>query len=436
MPPTISVLLTLLPAQVQPADWQPLVDRIMAELPRLIDQLLTPWMLPQLVIVPAAYYLAAYLAKPLRPRIDAFIASYALPPRVVSLINVPLKHLKWIVFILLLWLILAVARQLTWASRSYVIELAASLATAWLSINVVSAIIRNPALQKAFAVCAWTVAALNIIGELKNAEAFLDSIAFNIGDLRLSVLLLIKGAIILGISLWVANYLSGFLEKRMHGALEATPSLEVLFSKILRAGLLVAAVLFSLSAIGIQLTALAVFSGALGLGIGFGLQKVASNLMSGIIILLDKSVKPGDVIQRGSTFGWITALRARYVSVATREGVEYLIPNEDFITSQVINWSYSNPRVRLEIKFGVKPESDPHAVAKVAREAVSKQARILKDPEPACHVVAFNASALDFVLRFWIQDPEQGVTNIRSDAMLAVWDGLKAEGITMISAQG
>lgn len=421
-------------AQIQSSDWQPLLDRLAAELPRLAEQLMTPWMLPQLMIVPAAYYLAVYLAVPLRPRLDALLRSYPLPARALTLIAIPLRHLKWIVFILLLWLILVMARQLTWASRSYVVELAASLATAWLSINIVSTIIRNPALQRAFAACAWSIAALNILGVLDDTQAMLDSLSFNVGELRLSVLLLLKGAIILGISLWLANFASAFLEKRLHGALEATPTLEVLFGKILKALLVVGAVVFSLSAIGIQLTALAVFSGALGLGIGFGLQKVASNLMSGIIILLDKSVKPGDVIQRGNTFGWITALKARYVSVATREGVEYLIPNEDFITSQVINWSYSNPRVRLEVKFAVKPESDPHAVGAIACAALGKLGRVLGDPLPACHVVAFSAASLDFVLRFWIKDPEQGITNIRSDAMLAVWDALKAEDLVMVSA--
>jgi small-conductance mechanosensitive channel len=428
--------MALSPFQMQQPDWQPLLDRLGTELPRLVEQMLTPWMLPQLVIVPIAYLAAGYLAPWMRRHIDPWLARQPISTRMLVLIGIPLRQLKWIIFILLLSLTLAVARQVTWASRSYVIDLASSLATAWLAINLASALIRNPALQRTFEVATWSIAALSILGVLDDVQGFLDSLAIEMGEIRLSVLLLLKGAIILGVSLWLANILSTFLERRLHGPLQGTPTLEVLVGKILKALLIAAAVVFALSAIGIKLTALAVFSGAVGLGIGFGLQKVASNLMSGIIILIDKSVKPGDVIQRGNTFGWITALRARYVSVATREGVEYLIPNEDFITSQVINWSYSNPRVRIEVKLAVAAESDPHRVGAIACDAARRVPRVLGEVAPEAHVVAFSPASLDLVLRFWIADPEEGVTNIRSDVMLAVWDALKAHGITMLSAKG
>jgi small-conductance mechanosensitive channel len=159
------------------------------------------------------------------------------------------------------------------------------------------------------------------------------------------------------------------------------------------------------------------------------LQKVASNLISGFIILLDRSIKPGDVISVGNTFGWITSLRARYVSVNTREGVEYLIPNETFVTDKFVNLSYSDRSIRLEIKFGVSYASDPHMVRKLAVDTVKNLLRILHIPEPVCHMVAFGDSSLDFVLRFWIQDPEHGVSNIRGDCFLALWDEFKQHGI-------
>lgn len=421
--------------QASAPDWQPLLDRLARELPNLIDQILSPWMLPQLIVVPACYYLARWLKPRVRPHIDRAINQLHLPPKIVQLLDLPLQQLKWILFVALLWLSLGLMRQVTWASRSYLVTLAASLATAWVTVNIVSNLVRNKSLSRTFAIVAWSIAALYILGLLDDVQTTLDAMAVTIGDLRISALSLIKGGIILGLTLWAATALSTFADKRLHKTFELTPSVEVLFGKIIKAALVTAAVAITLSSIGIELTALTVFSGALGLGIGFGLQKVASNLMSGIIILLDRSVKPGDVIQRGSTFGWITDLRARYVSVATRDGVEYLIPNEDFITSQVINWSYSDPKVRLEVRFGVAPDNDPHRVAELACEYTVKVPRVLATPGAECHLISLDGSALEFLLRFWIQDPVVGTTNIRSEVLLAVWDGLKTQGIGLVSAK-
>ena len=425
----------LLPLQSTPENWQPLLEKLQAQFPQLMQHLLSPWMLPQLILVPACYWLAHYLARWSRPQIDALLKTQAWPPTVLHLIGLALRQLKWILFVALLWLVAAFMRELTWASRSYLVLLAASLATAWVTINIVSPVIRNPSLSRIFAAVAWTIAALYILGILGETQALLDGIGVSIGDVRISLLLLMKGAIFLAVTLWLATVASNFADTRMRKSLDITPTVQVLFGKVIRAVLFAAAVMFSLSAIGIELTALTVFSGALGLGIGFGLQKVASNLMSGIIILLDKSVKPGDVIQRGDTFGWITALKARYVSVATRDGVEYLIPNEEFITSEVVNWSYTDRRVRLDFQFAVAPGSDPREIANAACKAVQALPRVVSDPPAACHVIAFGPNSLDFVIKFWIEDPEKGVTGIRSDAILAIWDGLKAAGMTLLSAK-
>lgn len=424
-----------IPLQARTEDWQPLLDKLQAQLPQLMQHLLSPWMLPQLILVPACYWLAQYVARHGRPRIDALIKAQGWPPTVLQLIGLALRQLKWILFVVLLWLVAAMMRELTWASRSYLVLLAASLATAWVTINIVSPVIRNPTLSRVFAGTAWTIAALYILGVLGETQDFLDRIGFNIGDVRISLLLLMKGAIFLAVTLWLANVASNFADTRIRKSLDISPTVQVLFGKVVRAVLFVAAVMFSLSAIGIELTALTVFSGALGLGIGFGLQKVASNLMSGIIILLDKSVKPGDVIQRGDTFGWITALKARYVSVATRDGVEYLIPNEEFITSEVVNWSYTDRRVRLDFQFSVATGSDPREIAELACKAIQSLPRVVGEPPASCHVIAFGPASLDFVIKFWIEDPERGVTAIRSDAMLAVWDAMRAAGVTLLTAK-
>ena len=161
-------------------------------------------------------------------------------------------------------------------------------------------------------------------------------------------------------------------------------------------------------------------------------RKVVSNLVSGVIILLDKSIKPGDVISLGETFGWINSLGARYVSVVTRDGREYLIPNEDLITGQVVNWSHSNDFVRLDIYFGTSYDDDPHLVRRVAIEAVGSLDRVLSNPKaPVCHIVGFGDSSVDYILRFWIEDPTGGLTNIRGAVYLALWDAFQAHEISI-----
>jgi small-conductance mechanosensitive channel len=161
------------------------------------------------------------------------------------------------------------------------------------------------------------------------------------------------------------------------------------------------------------------------------LQKVVSNLVSGVIILLDKSIKPGDVISLGATFGWIEALGARYVSVVTRDGKEYLIPNEDLITGQVVNWSHSNDFVRLDINFGTAYHDDPHLVRRIAIEAAQSVDRVLSKKPPVCHIIGFGDSSVDYVLRFWIEDPTGGLTNIRGNVYLALWDAFQAHSISI-----
>jgi small-conductance mechanosensitive channel len=257
----------------------------------------------------------------------------------------------------------------------------------------------------------------------------LDSLAVNFGELRISLLTVVKGVVTLAILLWAASVSSRFLERRISRVPDLTPSIQVLLGKLLKITLITLAVVVALNSVGIDLTALALFSGAVGVGIGFGLQKVVSNLISGVILLLDKSIKPGDVIELGETFGWISSLGARYVSVVTRDGKEYLIPNEDLITQRVVNWSFTNELVRMEITFGVSYDCDPHEVRRIAREAAARPPRVAQDTPPVCHLTGFGDSSLDFVLRFWIRDPQGGVMNVKGEVMLAVWDAFKEHGI-------
>ncbi len=210
---------------------------------------------------------------------------------------------------------------------------------------------------------------------------------------------------------------------------DLTPSVQVLLINLSRIILFIVAIVAGISSVGIDLTAFAVFTGALGVGIGFGLQKVVGNFVSRIIILLDKSVKPGDVVAIGNNYGRISSLGARYVSVVTPDAHEYLIPNEDFITTQVVNWSYSDQNIRLSADVGVHYRSDVHRAIEICLEAAGEVDRILKDPPPKCFLNAFGESSVDLLVSYWINDPMNGTINVRSALLLNIWDKFHAEGI-------
>lgn len=325
-----------------------------------------------------------------------------------------------IIWLGLQWLSFIVATQADWPH--HLIKVTVSLLSAWVIIRFATQLVRDETWSKFIALTAWTVAALNIVGWLDDTIEILNSLAINVGDLRLSALVIIKGMMSLALLLWLATILSRFLERRITGLPNLTPSVQVLFAKLLKIVLITVAVVAGLSSVGIDLTAFAVFSGAIGVGIGFGLQKVVSNLISGVILLMDKSVKPGDVIEVGQTYGWVNTLGARYASVVTRDGTEYLIPNEDIITQQVVNWSYSNNAVRLKVPVGIAYDSDVRLAMGLCLEAVAEVPRVLKDPKSVCLLKGFGDSAVDLEVRLWVNDPQKGVSNVKSDVLLLIWD--------------
>ncbi len=382
--------------------------------------------LAQLAAAVAAWLLSRAVGRPLVRGLVPAIARLTVVPGRRVLAGL-VEALPWLLLILLVWFEERAFEAAGTAPR--LLWLVESLALAWIIIRVSSGLVRSPQLARLFAGAAWIVAALNIAGLIGPTVALLGTMAFTIGTLRLSVLLLIKGVLLLAGLVWAANLVSHVIESRLEAATEITPSVRVLASKLARATLLTLAVVVALSSVGIDLTAFAVFSGAIGVGVGFGLQKVVSNLVSGVILLLDRSIKPGDVIEIGSTYGWITRLNARFVSVVTRDGTEYLIPNEDLITQQVVNWSYSDDLVRLHVGFGISYDADVHAAIRLAIEAAEGVERVLGEPKPVCLLTGLGDSAVELELRFWIADPRGGTANVRSDVLLRVWDLFHMAGI-------
>jgi small-conductance mechanosensitive channel len=277
-------------------------------------------------------------------------------------------------------------------------------------------------------VTAFLVAALSIVGQLDPAIDALDSVAVTLGGLRLTPLLLIKLGVLLIVALWLTNVVSNFAETRIIQSGDLTPSLQVLLVKMIRVGLLIFAVAVALSAVGINLSALAIFSGAAGVGIGFGLQKIVANFISGIILLVDKSVKPGDLVTIGDNSGRITAMNTRYISVAAGDGREFLIPNEDLITQKVTNWTYSDKNALVKINFGTNYEANPRLVCKLALEVAAAAKAALKSKPPNCLLTEFTDAGMRFSLTFWVADPDN-IGTTQSEVMLALWDAFKRDDI-------
>lgn len=387
------------------------------------------WGMYQIGIMIAGYVVSILAARRVEPVMEARARRIKGNPDLLRVIIAFMRRLKWLFLILWLWLARIALLHFTWPSRSWLISMALTLVTVWFVVSVLTRIIRNRSVALLVALVIWTYLALYLLGFENSVSSGLDSVALTMGTVRLSLLSVTKGIAITAAMIWLAVFCGNIITNRVQLIEDISPAYRVLLGKFIKIGLILVACAFALSATGIDLTAFTVFSGAIGVGIGFGLQKVVSNFISGIIILMDKSIKPGDTIALGDTFGSIRDLRARFVSVITRDGREYLIPNEDFITQQVVNWSFSSEYVRIDVDFGVSYESDPHAVTKIAIATARKIARVSAYKDPVCWMTEFGDYALQFKLRFWISDPNNGITNVRGQVLIALWDAFQEAGI-------
>ena len=375
----------------------------------------------------AALCLGAWLiSRRLHPAIAAWCETRPRWENARRILEPLVWPLTWLVFLSLLLGLYAAAQQDTW-----LLEILASLLVAWVVVRLVSRAIRNPMLSRVTAVVAFGMAALSIWDLLGPTIEILNGPQFTLtlGEFSLSVYQVLATAMLLAALLSLAAFASRLTERQLRDADWVTPAGRVLLNKTLRITLFVFAFLITIGSVGIDLTALAVVGGAVGFGIGFGLQKVFSNLISGLILLLDKSIKPGDVITVENTYGWVNRLGARYVSIITRDGIEHLIPNETMITEPVSNWTHTDANTRLRIPIGVHYSTDLELAIRLGVEAASSQPRVLGDPAPRCLVKAFGESAIELEIRFWIQDADSGVSNIKSDVMLEAWRLYQAHDI-------
>ena len=245
-----------------------------------------------------------------------------------------------------------------------------------------------------------------------------------------------------GVFVIVAVWVSRWLEKRLMSLQGIAPNMRIGLAKFTQFFLVGLSILVGLNAAGLDLTTLNVLTGAIGIGLGFGLQSITANFVSGFVLLMDRSIKPGDVISfTGTTgtstegFGWVQQLRGRYVVVRDRDGVETLVPNQNLITNSVINWSYTDPRVRLKLPVRVSYKDDPELALKALLDAAEGHRRILREPPPVARLMSFGDHGIELELRFWIADPQEGVNNVRSDVNRSIWRLFKEHGITIPVAQ-
>ncbi len=388
-------------------------------------------MLIQLLVVGCLYLLARLAAEAVRPWLHRQLTRHPLVehslPHLTKVITGRL--LGPIFAVVFLWFALRSESRFHWPNHG--IRIFLSLFLAWVIIRLLTSQMKNRTLARLLSLIIWFIAALDIVHVLIPVLTLLKSIDLTVGSVNLTALSLIQGGLILVVLFWVAKKISVFFEHWIKTVQNVTPSVQVLLYKLLSITLFTLVIVSVLYYLGINLTAFAVFSGGIGLGIGFGMQKVFANLISGLIILADKSIKPGDVIQLGETYGRINYLGGRYISVVTRDAKEYLIPNEDLITSQVVNWSYSNNLLRLKIPVGIGYDSHiPHAM-QLMLQAAGEVDRILADPEPACLLMGFGDNAVDFELRVWIRDPQNGIANVKSQVLLGVWERFREHGIDL-----
>ena len=288
----------------------------------------------------------------------------------------------------------------------------------------------------------WGVLALHVLGWFDPVVQALDSVGIKTTKSRITLWSVLKILFTVGAFILIAVWIARWVERRLMAMQGLALSMRIGIAKFAQTFLIALSILLGLNATGLDLTTLNVLTGAIGVGLGFGLQAIVANFISGFVLLMDRSIKPGDVISftgmPGTStegFGWVQELRGRYVVVRDRDGVETLVPNQNLITNSVINWSYTDPRVRLKLPVRVSYKDDPEKALAVLLEAAENHKRILKDPPAVSRLMGFNEYGFDMELRFWIADPQEGVNNVRSDVNRIIWRLFKENGITVPIAQ-
>lgn len=390
--------------------------------------LFSPVLLIQIACALLALLLAYGAARAVRQRI---YKADAMPPEGA--------HWAWVAFPLFAYLLCVLGSAVLgfWISRTLkVLDLAELLLLAMFSIRLLVYLMRHvftgawlARWERIIAAVLWLVYALQVVGILPELAKALEAISFHVGKAHISLLSIVQAVASVGITLLAALWLGRVIEKRLLATSLIDMNVRVVLNKVIRAGLLMLAVMIALPLVGIDLTVLSVFGGALGVGLGFGLQKIASNYVSGFIILLDRSVKLGDLVMIEGRQGTISELTARYIVLKILDGTDVLIPNETLVTSTVVNLSYKDRKVVLGVPIQVAYETDLDQAMALMLAATEGESRLASDPAPGVFVRGFADSGINLELTVWVLDPENGTGGLRSDLNRKIWKAFQAHQI-------
>ncbi|NBX02981.1 MAG: hypothetical protein EBR02_02730 [Alphaproteobacteria bacterium] len=407
----------------------PLVEQLATTQEGLSEAVTTVEFYIELGVIAASLFLALVVGKLLQRYVQNYL--FIHPPQRIDaeFITKPLSLIGPI----LAMLYLSVAKPIVerYAHSSSWIDSITQLCFFYILAKAVVLVLRGRPIGYFIAAVIMIIALLDVTGFMKSTTVYLNSMAFEIGKFKISALNLIHGLVILVIVFWMAGLLSRTLESYLRRSSGLSYSARELIVKFFKIFIYFVALLITLSAIGVDLTAFAVFGGALGVGIGLGLQKITANFVSGITLLVEKSIKLGDLIEVGGMTGWVRALNIRYALVETADGRELLIPNEQLISTQVTNWTHSNEEARVEIKITLDHKTDARRAIALMLECAKAHKRTIKKPEPTCWLREFNDSGLLFMLTFWIADVHDGRNGPQSDVMLVLLERFRAEGIEL-----
>lgn len=283
--------------------------------------------------------------------------------------------------------------------------------------------------ERAFAFGAWGVVALHLSGVLPTVIDGMKQVAFSIGKAKVNLWMLLQGALTVFVTVLVALWVAGVIESRLMRTEGLDGNLKLVFTRLSRGLLVVLAVAIGLPLVGIDLTALSVFGGALGVGLGFGMQKIAANYVSGFILLLDRSIRMGNLISVGNERGIVSQITTRYTVLKGMTGIESIVPNETLVGSIVQNETFTDPKVRVSVPIQVSYATDLEKAMAIMVEAAQAQPRVMSDPAPGAFLEAFADSGINLQLGFWIRDPAEGTLGIRSAINMQIWRRFKEEGI-------
>lgn len=273
---------------------------------------------------------------------------------------------------------------------------------------------------------AWTSGYSDLAKEYLDTEA----LTITVGTFKITLYQVIKAFLSVILIFWVTGIITDVVDKRISALRVLRAADKALIQKILQIVIYVIAFLMVMNLLGIDLTSLTILSGAVGIGLGFGLQKIASNFVSGLILLFERSVEVDDLIElEDGTFGYVRKTSSRATLIETLDGKEILVPNEEFIIKQVVNWTLNNTKARVTIEFGVSYNSDIKLAQQLALEATNEHPRTIKDPQAVCHLDAFGDSSVNYILYFWVQDANEGLRNVKSEVMFGIWNKLKENNI-------